>query len=159
MSVDFSDKNSKSANSSAGQGFGSTKTPAGSQSKAAPVADAQAFALSFATATEANLSSQLQRKAENLSGVTTMVDSAVDAIVQIEEDILSGNYLERKLAERRSQYAFGCVEDAKVSFEFEALNTLEVLAKPASFPSIADTIKAISPAQRKQLDAAVLGGN
>ena len=140
------------------QSFGtSAKTPTASkQEPVSPTPEGQEFALGFAKAAEGKLAGQLQQKANFLQGLDRMIDSAVDAIAQVEEDILSGNTLERKLAERRSRYAFESVEDASVSLEFEALTTLEVMAEPKSFPAISDTIKAISPAQRKQLDAAVL---
>ncbi len=137
----------------AGQGLKSQATTG----KTAPVVDGQEFALTFASEKEANLAAQLKAKTNDLVGITGMIDSAVDAIAQVEEDILSGNYLERKLAQRRSQYAFGCVQDVAVSTEFEALTTLEAMAKPAEFPSIESTIKALKPADRKQLDQAVLG--
>lgn len=139
----------------AGQGFAPKAT--GSQQGSAPVPDTQEFALTFANAAEANIASQLQDKARTLQDIDQMLDSAVEAIAGAEEDILSGNRLESKLAARRSQYAFECVGDVKVSLAFDSLNTLDVLAKPVQLPSVADTIKAISPAQRRQLDQAVLG--
>lgn len=137
-----------------GKGFGNTpQSPTGQQQEGP---NAQEFALTFASAAEGNLAKQFEGKAQFLQGLDGMIDNAVDAIAHVEEDILSGNCLERKLAERRSQYAFNCVQDASVSLEFSALTTLEALAKPAEFPAVAETLKAISPAQKQQLDQAVL---
>ena len=148
----------ESAKTTSGQGFGtSTKTPTASkQEPVSPTPEGQEFALGFAKAVEGKLAGQLQQKANFLQGLDQMIDSAVDAIAQVEEDILSGNTLERKLAERRSRYAFECVEDASVSFEFEALTTLEVMAEPKSFPALDEALKRISPADKTRLDQAVL---
>ncbi|NEQ53425.1 MAG: hypothetical protein F6K11_25370, partial [Leptolyngbya sp. SIO3F4] len=110
-------------------------------------------------AAQGSVALQLQHKADFLKGLDGMINGAVDAIVAVEEDILSGNALERKLAERRAQYAFSCVQDAPVSLEFEALTTLETMATtPKMFPAISETIKALAPAAKQKLDQKVLAG-
>ena len=153
MSVDFSDKNSKA------KGFGGNPSkPNAAQAHEPATTEASEHALQFMGAAQGNIATQLQQKAGFLQGLDEMLDKAVVAISTAEQDILSGTALERKLAAQRAQY-IQPIEDVSVSLEFEALNTLEVFAKPASFPSVADTIKAIGPAGKKQLDAAVLGSD
>lgn len=150
----------KAAKSTAGQGFTpSTKTQTASEqepvSPAAP-AEGQEFALQHSVAAERNLTTQVQAQLAQITSATEMLQNAATAIADIEEDIFSGNYFQRQLAEKRAQRVFSAVEDIPVSLEFEELTTLEAMARPAKFPSIQDTIKAISPAAKAELDKAVL---
>lgn len=138
------------------QGF-TPASSAGGQSKAAPAPDGQKFALQHAIAAEQNLTAQIQAQVSQLSDATDMLKNAAAAVVEVEKDIFSGNYFQRQLAELRSQQVISSVEDVPATLEFEALTTLEAMAKPVDFPSVESTIKAISPAEKKQLDRAVLG--
>ena len=152
----------KNAKHTSGQGLGKSTKPQSSstQERTSPatpaVAEAKEHALQFMGAAQNNIAAQLQQKAGFLQNLDEMLDKAVVAIATAEQDILSGTALERKLAEQRSAYAYGAIDDAAVSIEFEALTTLEAIAKPQRFPALDDALKCISPADKARLDQAVL---
>ncbi|NEQ55307.1 MAG: hypothetical protein F6K11_35185, partial [Leptolyngbya sp. SIO3F4] len=54
-----------------------------------PTGAAQESALAFSEAAQGSVALQLQHKADFLKGLDGMINGAVDAIVAVEEDILS----------------------------------------------------------------------
>lgn len=155
-------KQAKAAKATSGQGFGKSAKPqaASKQEPVSPVApavtEAADSALQFMGAAQNNIATQLNRRAGFLQGLDEMLDQAALKIATAEQDILSGVALERKLSAYRADYG-EVLTDAAVSIEFEALDVLDGLSKPGEFADISSAVKRISPAQKAELDQAVLG--